>query len=165
MALWFNLSTVADERIFNTARHTYRYEMNLPASADEVWAGLVADRPLAWCRALNGRYTSSRPFGVGTTREVVTANLLKLRERFFIWDEVNRRHAFYVEQTNLPLFSFFAEDYQVTPTANGCRFIWQFAMEGRKGLGPMFSWPQPLIKRLLLDGLIRDTERHFKARA
>lgn len=165
MPSWFNLTPAQDERVFETARHVYRYEMHLPASADEVWAGLVADRPLAWCRALNGRYTSGRPFGVGTTREVgVMANTLKLRERFFIWDEARRRHAFYVEQTNLPLFSLFAEDYEVTPTAQGCRFIWRFAMEGKKGLGPMFAMTQPMNKWLLLDGLIRDTERHFKAK-
>jgi len=61
MSLWFNLSPVHDESIFETARHHYRYEMNLPVSADEVWAGLVADRPLAWCKALDGRYITDCP--------------------------------------------------------------------------------------------------------
>jgi hypothetical protein len=165
MAHHFNLPVVTDDSIFDTAPLCFSYEMNLPVSADTVWAGLIADRPLGWCRALNGRYTSKRPFGIGTVREVgVIGNLLKLRERFFIWDEENRRHAFYVDQTNLPLFSLFAEDYQVTPTADGCRFVWRFAMAGSKGLGPIFALSKPLTKRLLLDGLIRDTERYFNAR-
>jgi len=162
----FDMSPATDASVFETATHHYRYEMNLPVSADTVWAGFVADRPLAWCRSLSGRYTSSRPFGVGTTREVgVTANLIKLRERFFIWDETKRRHAFYVVQSNLPLFSMFAEDYQVTPTADGCRFVWQFAMEPRKGFGAAVALTQPLFKSMLLDPLVSDTKRHFNANA
>lgn len=163
MKALFKLAPVTDDSFFETAPVRYRYEMHLAASADEVWASLVADRPQAWCRAMNARYSSPRRFGVGTTREVGTlANLLKLRERYFIWDEENRRHAFYVEQASLPLFAQFAEDFQVTPAAEGCRFVWRFAIRGPRGLGPLFKMSGPLNKKLMLDGLIRDTERHFK---
>ena len=40
-------------------------------SAEKVWGELTADDALHWCRILDDvRWTSPRPFGVGTTREV-----------------------------------------------------------------------------------------------
>ena len=165
MDLWFNLKKPDDESIFETATHRYTYVMQLPVDADQVWAGLVAHHPLAWCKMLDGHYTSDKPFGVGTTREVgVFFNALKLREQFFIWDDQKRRHAFYVKQTNLPIFDIFAEDYQVNPTQNGCEFIWRFAFEARTGAKTLFALSQLPNKLILLDSLKRDTERYFNAK-
>ena len=162
MAIWFDLEKVDDASFFDTAPVRFAYSMHLNASADEVWAGLVANKPLAWCKALDGHYTSERPFRVGTTRAVgANFNLIKLRERFFIWDEANRRHAFYVEQANAPAFKQFAEYYEVTPTDQGCRFVWKFALAGRKGLGLPLKLISPAAKLVLFDGFIRDTEKHF----
>lgn len=162
MGVWFDLEKVTDESFFDTAPIRFAYTMHLKASADDVWAGLVADKPLAWCKALDGHYTSTRPFKVGTTREVgANFNTIKLKERFFIWDETNRRHAFYVVQANAPVFKQFAEYYEVTPTKKGCRFVWKFAMEGRYGLGLPLKLISPAAKLALFDGFIRDTEKHF----
>lgn len=162
MAIWFDLETVSDLSIFDSAPIRFEYTMHLSASADEVWAGLVADKPLAWCKALNGKYTSERPFAEGTTREV-SANFktIQLKERFFLWDEAKRCHAFYVEKANAPAFRQFAEYYQVTPTKEGCEFIWKFAMVGRTGLGLPLKLITPVAKLALFDSFIRDTERHF----
>lgn len=162
MAIWFDLEKVSDESIFDTAPIRFEYTMHLDASADEVWAGLVADKPLLWCKALDGQYTSARPFGVGTTREVI-ANFktIQLKERFFIWDEEKRCHAFYVEKANAPAFKQFAEYYEVTPTEEGCRFVWKFAMVARTGLGIPLKLISPIAKLALFDGFIRDTEKHF----
>ena len=163
MAFWFNLKKPQDDSVFETATYHYSYVMSLPVSADEVWAGLVADKPLAWCKMLDGQYTSSRPFAVGTTRAVGAAfNALKLRERFFIWDDAQRRHAFYVEQMNVPFFAMFAEDYQVKPTAEGCEFTWRFAFEPRKGFKLILDLVELPNKLVLFDGFKRDTEKHFK---
>ncbi|MAZ10487.1 MULTISPECIES: SRPBCC family protein [unclassified Limnobacter] len=162
MAIWFDLDKVTDESFFDTAPLRFEYSMHLDATADEVWAGLVADKPLAWCKALNGRYTSERPFRVGTTREVAANfNTIKLKERFFIWDEAERRHAFYVEQANAPAFKQFAELYEVTPTEKGCIFVWKFAMAGRFGLGLPLKLISPAAKLALFDGFIRDTKKYF----
>lgn len=162
LAIWFNLSPVQDESFFDTAPIRYTYELHLNASADEVWAGLVADKPLKWCRALDGKYTSERPFGVGTTRAVgANFNLIQLRERFFIWDDAARRHAFYVEKCNAPVFEKFAEDYQIFPADKGCRFVWKFAIQPRNGFGLALNLTSPIAKRALFDGFIRDTEKHF----
>ncbi|HEX4916862.1 MAG TPA: SRPBCC family protein, partial [Limnobacter sp.] len=153
MAIWFDLDKVTDESFFDNAPIRFAYSMHLDATADEVWAGLVADKPLAWCKALDGLYSSARPFGVGTTRNMgASFNLIQLRERFFIWDEAQRRHAFYVEQANAPTFKQFAEYYEVSPAAQGCIFVWKFAMVGRTGLGLPLRLISPLAKRALFDG-------------
>ena len=74
-----------------------RAGFEIPRPAAEVWDELTADAALHWCRILQEvRWTSPRPFGVGTTREVKAlwgAN--KLREHYFLWEE-GRRHSFYV---------------------------------------------------------------------
>lgn len=129
-----------------------------PAAA--VWAELVADDPLSWCRILDRiEWTSERPFGVGTTR---TASALKgtnvLDERFFIWEE-GRRKAFYAERASAPLFSSLAEDYVVEPDGEGaCRFTWTIAADPK-------PWARPagLVNRKLLGTLFTDTRRHFSA--
>lgn len=163
MALWFNLEKPKDDSVFETATYHYSYVMNLPVDADTVWAGLTAHHPLVWCSMLRGQYTSARPFTVGTTRAVgVVLNAVKLRERFFIWDETQRRHAFYVEQMNIPFVKMFAEDYQVKPTTTGCEFTWRFAFEPRKGLKFMFDLVELPNKLFLFDSFKRDTEKHFK---
>lgn len=162
MTIWFDLHKVTDKSFFDTAPIRLSYTMHLKASADEVWAGLVTDKPLAWCKALDGRYTSDRPFRVGTTRDMgANFNLVQLKERFFIWDEAEKRHAFYVEQANAPVFKQFAEYYEVTATSDGCKFVWKFALAGRTGLGLPLKLISPAAKRVLFDGFIRDTEKHF----
>lgn len=129
-----------------------------PRPAAEVWGELTGERPLHWCRLIQDvRWTSPRPFGTGTTREVKAlwgANLF--RERYFRWEE-GRRHSFYVLESSAPLAKRFAEDYLVEPTGEGsCRFTWTIAFE-----------PQPLaipavpVNKLLLRTLFSDTRDHY----
>nr|WP_042197607.1 SRPBCC family protein [Kibdelosporangium sp. MJ126-NF4]CTQ90206.1 conserved hypothetical protein [Kibdelosporangium sp. MJ126-NF4] len=158
--VWFQATPVADESVFTTSSHVYSYTMHLRASADEVWAGLVADRALAWCRPISVHYTSPRPFEVGTTREVKALGIT-LRERFFIWDEEKRRHAFTVEQATIPGFGTLAEDYQVDPIDGGARFLWRFALNGAPGLSAGMKLLGPLQRKMVYSRLIRDTEKHF----
>lgn len=160
MALWSELDPV-DESFFRTAAHRFVYPMELAASADEVWAAIAAPSPLPWCRALRGEYVSAQPLGVGAKRHVtVLKGLLGLREHFFIWDDTQRRHAFYAEQATNPVLRAFAEDYQVEPTANGSRFTWTFAMDPRPKLGGALKLAVPLNK-LIFNSLINDTYRKF----
>lgn len=164
MARWFDLEPF-DAESFDSAKHRFSYPIDLPVPADEVWAGLVADRPLAWCRLLhNGNYTSPRPFAVGTTREVgvgVGTGLLTLREQFFRWEE-GRRHSFSVLQTNLPGFRRFGEDYLLEDTDSGCRFTWSFAFDTPSKFGPLgLVLVPPNIG--IFKSLVRDTRKHFGA--
>ncbi|ONI90117.1 MxaD family protein [Actinosynnema sp. ALI-1.44] len=158
--VWFRSTPIADESVFTTASHVYSYTMHLKADPDEVWAGLTADRPLAWCRPISVHYTSPRPFGVGTTREVRSMGVA-LRERFFIWDEQQRRHAFTVEQANVPGLGTLAEDYQVDPAEGGARFLWRFALNGAPRLSAGMKVLAPVQRKVVFNRLIRDTEQHF----
>jgi hypothetical protein len=107
-------------------------------------------------------YTSARPYGVGTTRDMgVAGGALQLRERFFLWDESARRHAFCVEQCNVPLFRSFAEYYEVQRAAKGCRFTWNFASAPHPRISRLGPAMNPANK-LLYDSFISDTRKHFE---
>ena len=127
-----------DESFFASAPELYSDTFAIARPAEKVWADLVSDKPLAWCRGLSLHWTSKRPFGVGTTRQAVSlGGVVKLKERYFIWED-GHRQAFYVTEANLPLFKRFAEDYVVEPDgADRCRLTWKFAIEpsalGRPG--------------------------------
>ena len=154
---WFSAQPV-DEAFFETAPVRLRDEFEIPRPADQVWADMTADNPLAWCRILTDiTWTSPRPFGVGTTR---TARSLGgtsvLRERFFLWEE-GRRMSFFVVEASAPLFRRFAEDYLVEPASeSSCRFVWTIAIEPR----PAARIANP-VNRRLLGTLFRDTRKHY----
>jgi hypothetical protein len=132
------------------------FEIARPASV--VWDELTADDALHWCRILNDvRWTSQRPLGVGTTREVKSLRgASNFREHYFRWEE-GHRHSFYVAESTAPLFSSFAEDYLLEPRGeDACRFTWTIAVEptavGRAGTP---------VNRAILKTLFTDTARHY----
>lgn len=150
-----------DEAFFQTAPIVHAFSLDLPVPASRVWEGLAGDRPLEWCRLLrNGRYTSPRPFGIGTTREITVGVGFHLREEFFRWDE-GRGHSFFVTQSSLPLFRRFAEDYVIEPLGNEqCRLTWTIAFEPSKPI----ARPSSLAgagNKLILAWFEHDTRRHF----
>jgi len=125
-------------------------------SPSEVWAELVGDRPLHWCRGLSVNWTSPRPFSVETTRQAKILGVLKVREFFFAWEE-GRRYTFYATEANLPLFHGVAEDYIVEPDGpNRCTFTWKIALAptliGKAG-GAAYG--------LLFNSVFKDTTRYF----
>lgn len=138
---WHSLDVV-DESFFTTAPHIYRYPVELTVPPERVWESLVSDGSLAdWGMGIKLRWTSPRPFGVGTGREVVLPlGVMTVRERFFLWDE-GKRYAFYVESANRSMIKAFAEDYVVEKTPTGSRFTWTIAIE-----------PQPKFRALVAAG-------------
>jgi hypothetical protein len=146
-----------DETFLKAAPTRFSETFQIAKPADQVWAELIADDPLSWCRALSIRWTSPRPFTVGTTREAkILGGALKVQEHYFLWEE-GRRKAFYVASANLPVFRRLAEDYLVEPAGeNRSRLTWTIAMEpttiGKPG-GP--------VNALLVKSLFNDTRRHF----
>ncbi|HEY1854759.1 MAG TPA: SRPBCC family protein [Solirubrobacterales bacterium] len=133
-----------------------RFEVPRPAA--EVWGELTGDDALYWCRILQEvRWTSPRPFGVGTTRAVTALwGAALLREHYFRWEE-GRRHSFYVVEASAPLARSLAEDYLVEPTGEGsCRFTWTICFEPQ----PLTAPAAPLNKRLLRT-LFTDTRKHY----
>ena len=147
-----------DAEFFETAPERRTFVLDLPVSPERVWRGLTATNPLWWCRLMSSvEYTSPRPFGVGTTRQASVLGVLRLRERFFRWEE-GRRQTFTADGANLPVFRRFGEDYLVEPAGGGCRFTWTFAYEpgvraGRAGAA---------LNDRVFASLAADTRRHFR---
>lgn len=157
---WFEPRPVEDVRFFDEAPVRLSAALAIDRPAAAVWSDLTGEAPLAWCRILDRvTWTSERPFGVGTTREVVALRGLNVfRERFIRWEE-GRRKSFTVVQASAPLVRAFAEDYLVEPTGEGsCTFTWTIAYEpsaaGRPG--------EP-VNRRLLSSLFKDTRKHYGA--
>lgn len=156
----FNLQPV-DEDFFESApsRVVGKFEIDRPAA--DVWADLVAEGSLAWCRILGSgavKWTSSRPFGVGTTRTVkALKGLNEVDEHYFIWEE-GRRKSFYVVRANNPMFKRFAEDYLVEPRGdNACTFTWIVAYEPTLlGKGP--------VNKKIMQTMMTDTRKHYNAK-
>lgn len=143
---------------FATAPVRYHEVFDISRPAADVWGELVCDEPLSWCKELSIRWTSERPFGVGTTRRAKVLGAMKVQEHFFIWEE-GRRHAFEVTKASVPVFRRLAEDFLVEPTGPAsCRFTWSVGLEptplGRLG-GP--------ANALLFKRLFAQTRRHFAA--
>lgn len=157
----FKLQPV-DESFFDTAPRRFAEAFEIVRPASDVWTELVADGALSFCRSLRGaRWTSPRPFGVGTTRTMPSLfGALLVEETYFRWEE-GRRQSFYVHHASLPLFRRFAEDYLVEGTSpTTSRFTWTIALDPH----PLARLGEP-VNTLIVNGLFKDTRRHFKAAA
>jgi Polyketide cyclase / dehydrase and lipid transport len=146
-----------DERYFDLAPQRFSHSWLIAKPADAVWAELVSEQPLQWCRGLRIRWTSPRPFGVGTTRQAKAMGGLSVGDAyFFIWEE-GRRKAFYFTRYNLPVFTSFAEDYLVeSEGTDRCRFTWRIALTPRPlGRGP--------LNKVVFESAFRATGRYFNA--
>src|SRR6201996_4638346 len=157
MPPWFKCEPV-DEAFFETAPMKLRAGFEVPKPAAEVWAELTADDALHWCRILQDvRWTSPRPFGVGTTREVKALQGATTPRAHSFRGEEGRRHPFYVFESTGPLFRALAEDYSVEPRgADACRFTWTVAVE----LTALSRAGKP-VNRAILKTLFTDTARHY----
>jgi Polyketide cyclase / dehydrase and lipid transport len=168
MTRWYGLEA-ADEDLFATAPHVFRYSKRFAAPVERVWESLTSDESLAgWSATVSAvNWLSPRPFGIGTTREVVLApGLARVRERYFRWDE-GRRHSFAVYEANLPVFRRFAEDYVVEPVASrstgvgdSTLFTWTVAIEPKGSFALPFKPLAPALK-LSFGRMAADGERYF----
>ncbi|MBI2567686.1 MAG: SRPBCC family protein [Candidatus Schekmanbacteria bacterium] len=118
--------------------------VEIPASAAAIFA--VFEDAGAWPRwfsdIVSVEWTSPRPFGVGTTR-TVRLQTMTVDERFIIWEQ-DRRFAFYLAATSLPLVNALCEDYVLEPLASErTRFVYTVAYDPRLPLllaGPLGRW-------------------------
>ncbi|OBI84480.1 SRPBCC family protein [Mycobacterium sp. E740] len=146
MTRWYSLAS-ADADFLTSAPHVFRYEKRYAAPPERVWDSLTSDDSLAaWGPSIKSvTWTSPRPFGVGTTRDVVAPGGATMRERHFGWDE-SRQKSFYVYESTLPLFNRFAEDYIVEADGDQTRFTWVVAIEPKKALAVPVRVLAPLLK-------------------
>jgi polyketide cyclase/dehydrase/lipid transport protein len=164
MTRWYAVET-ADEHVFTSAPYLFRYEKTLAAPPAAVWESLASDESLsAWSSTVASvNWTSPRPFGIGTTREVALApGLVRVRERFFRWDE-GHGYSFAAVEANIPVFKTFAEDYVVEPhgpDGASTRFTWTVAVEPKSAFALPFKLLAPVLK-LAFGRMAADGERHF----
>ncbi|MGE2720626.1 SRPBCC family protein [Mycolicibacterium celeriflavum] len=146
MARWYPLVS-ADADFLVSAPHVFRYEKLFAATPERVWESLTSDESLAaWGPSIKDvTWTSPRPFGVGTTRDVTAPGGAVLRERFFHWDEGHQK-SFYVYESTLPLFKRFAEDYIVEPEGRQTRFTWVLAIEPKRATSLPVAILSPLLR-------------------
>jgi hypothetical protein len=156
MTRWYQLEPT-DADVFEKAPHVFTYQKRFAAPPDQVWEQLTSDASIAaWGPATKEvKWTSSRPFGVGTTREVLALGGATMRERFFRWEEGTRK-SFAASESTLPLFKRFAEDYIVEADGNDTLFTWMVAIEPKDALALPFKIIAPAVKaafgRLPADG-------------
>jgi len=141
---WHQLVESGDD-FLETAPFRYANSVDVPVSPEHTLAALTADETLvSWTRVVTGlRWTSPRPFGVGTTREVTLLRLITARERFYRWEE-GRRMTFTGVQASVPGLLRLAEDYVVERAPMGSRFIWTVALEPGPGLKPFLRLTNPI---------------------
>jgi hypothetical protein len=146
-----------DLAFFDSAPAVYEDQWDINVPAAQFWPDLV-DNPLHWCRGLKIRWTSPRPFGVGTTRHVGVLGVLQADEHFFLWEE-GVRFAFHFTHANIPLYRRLGEYYELKPTGpNSCQFIWKIAVEPTL-LGKAGS----VGNSMLCKGFFRDTTKYVKS--
>jgi hypothetical protein len=163
MTRWHPLEP-ADAEFLGSAPHIFRYQKRFAATPEQVWGSLSSDDSIAaWASPAikEVAWTSPRPFGVGTTREVAGLGVCS-RERYFRWDE-GHGYSFAVYESTVPLFKRFAEDYVVEPDDGGTLFIWTLAIEPKAALAFPFKALAPVLKagfgRIPSDG-----QRYFAKR-
>jgi hypothetical protein len=165
MTRWYALEP-ADRKIFSTASSLYRFPVRLPVPPHRVWESLASDESLAaWGLGVRRlTWTSPRPFGPGTTREVVLPlGSLTVREKFFRWDE-GSGYSFYVTEANRPGLRRFAEDYAVEADGDGALLTWTIAIEPKSTLAPAMKVLGP-VNKAAFGQFARGAKKYFAANA
>ncbi|QBS44828.1 SRPBCC family protein [Nocardia sp. CS682] len=149
----------SDDAFLAGAARRYTHFVDIPQLPQRVWAALTSDDTLvSWSPVITAaRWTSPRPFGVGTTRVVTLGRVVHLEERFYRWEE-GAQLTFTVDAASIPGLTRFAEDIALQPTPGGTRLIWTFALEGNPLLRPLLTAASPVnhfVTRSIARGIRR----------
>jgi hypothetical protein len=146
---WHTLVETRDD-FLNVAPFRYVNIVDVPVPAERTWAALTSDDALvSWSPLVTKlRWTTPRPFGVGTTRELTLFRFLTARERYYRWEEGHRK-TFTAVEASVPGLRRLAEDYLVESTPNGSRLIWTIVFEPQPALAPVVRLANPITARTL----------------
>lgn len=134
--------------------------VDINATAEQVFSAMQeAD---TWVESIEAMtrldWTSSKPFGLGTTRSVylnMPNGEVRADEVFIAWEE-NKQMAFYFSHTNKKMFKAVIEDYRIEDLANGkSRLHWDFAYQGAGIFRPIFA--------LMRSGLAKDNQKALES--
>ncbi|MGB8331811.1 MAG: SRPBCC family protein [Polyangiales bacterium] len=148
---------------FDRLDDSFRFETTLDATPERVFAVFEdPDSWPVWAGAIRKvTWTSRKPFGVGTSRDVEIVGGLTAHERFFVWEPPHRM-AFYFEGTNKPAVSSLAEYYELRALDGGrTRFVWRVAYEPRSFMRYLSAPLRPLV-RLMGARIVRGLERYVR---
>lgn len=163
MTRWYRLER-PDFSTFTEAAQVHRFPARFPVPPQRVWESLTSDESLAaWGSVVKSlRWTSPRPFGVGTTREVtLPLGAITVREEFIRWDE-QKGYSFYATEANRPGLRSFAENYELEPDGDGTLFTWTIALEAVGPLAPALRLLTP-VTHSAFGQLVRGGHRYFAA--
>ncbi len=146
---WHELMDSGDD-FLESAPLRYVATVEVPVPPERMWAALTAEDTLvSWTALVTGlHWTSPRPFGVGTTREVTVLWSVTVRERYYRWDQ-GRRKTFTGVEASAPGLRRLAEDYRVESTPTGSRFRWTLALEPGSVLNPPLRVANPVTSLLI----------------
>ena len=151
----------------DNAPFRFRNSVELAITPEQVFEVLAdAESWPQWAKVITKvTWTSPEPRGVGTTRVVEMLGGMVGDEEFIAWEQ-NRRMAFRFNACSTRSVTAFAEDYQVEPTADGCRLTWTMSQKPA-GIG---KWAMPLAGpvmnltfRRFLANLRRYTDERYAA--
>lgn len=133
---------------FHSAPYLFRSSVNIRCTPQQLFAGFEdADSWPAWAMPITHvEWTSPKPFGVGTTRNVTMLGNLIGYEEFLLWKPCTEM-AFRFNQVNKDeTLASFGEHYLVTDRQDGTLdLIWTVGMEP-VGPGAWFmKVSQPLV--------------------
>lgn len=141
--------------------------VDLAVTPDQLWE-VLADAEVwpRWASVITKvTWTSPEPRGVGTTRRVDMRGGMVGAEEFLAWEPATRM-AFRFNESSTRALAAFAENYDIVPTAEGCRLTWTLA---QKLAGParLTAAPAgPVLNvgfRRFLKNLRRYTDERFAA--
>ncbi len=155
----FDCRPFEDLAALRTAPVVVHNSVDLDCTGDELFQ--IFEDPDTWGRWVLGiaevRWTSPKPFGVGTTRTVVfQGGGMAVYETFIAWEHGEHMAFTFTGATQRVWWSF-GEEYVVTPLeGDRCRLDWTVAYEPRfvfKALhflfGPLMAWGLERILRRL----------------
>ena len=149
MTRWHPIEEAGDE-LFARATLYHIRSVEVPYPPEQTWAAITSEDVSKWTKGVRKvTWTSPRPFGVGTTREVDMAGF-KLRERFLRWEDGHRK-TFTGVEASVGIFRHLLEDYVVEPTESGSRLSWRWAAE----LNPPWSSFKRTLDRYRLGPICR----------
>jgi len=149
-----------DEELVATAKALGIAQREMAVSAEQLFATLE-DGPSygKWVPAIREvTWTSSKPFGKGTTRTVNLVGGATVDEVFWAW-EPNRRIGFSISASSFRGLSALAELYEITAlSSDRCKLRWTLAVCLSGALGrvePVIGRSLPIAQNHMLKSLER----------
>lgn len=149
MRRWHALAETHDD-FLQDAPFRFVNIVDLPVPPERTWAAVTDDDALvSWSRFVTSRrWTSPRPFDVGTTCELTLIGFLTARERYYRWEE-GRRMTFSAVEASVPGLRRLAEDFLVEGRPDGSRLVWTIVLEPHPALTPVLRLAEPITALVL----------------